>query len=87
MEGGLFDLRVLDFLNGLVASVRHQCHKSGNLDGVGDAALVLVRQACASGGLNLEFGGDELAKEGYIFVVYFDEVLSVKNSSFHRLEW
>ena len=70
-------------LHGLVAGVGHQRHVARDLDGVGHAALVLVGQLVALGGFYLEFGGDELTQERDVLVVYFRDIFSLKNGSFH----
>ena len=62
----------------LIASVRHQRHKSGELNGIGNDALMLVAQLVAGRGFYLELGGDVLAQELRVFVVNSVDVVLAK---------
>jgi len=55
--------------NCLVASERHQCHMTGEFDGICHHALVFSTELVASRTADLELGGHELTQELRVLII------------------
>ncbi len=62
-------------LDGLVSSVRHQCHMAGELDRVGDHALMTGTELVAAGSADFKLSSHIIAQELGVLVINVTDIV------------